>query len=111
MVCTAPQAFSGRAPTWFSLWRRQRPLPRFPDGGVGLDAHYIFQSELSEFGAELGALPIARICQYDSCRNLLLDCLPDLLQRDLWLGLKRDPFRHTSVSAALDVLAPHFWQV
>ena len=107
----ALQALGGRTPTWFSRWRWQRLLPRSPDGGVRFNTYRILQSELSEGRAELRAFPITRICQYHSHRNLLLHRLLNLLQSNLWLGLKRNPFRHASLSAALDVLAPHFWQV
>src|SRR5580704_16326148 len=81
----AAGALRGRAPTWFSPWCRQRPLPRFPDRCVGFDAHYILQSEFRQVGAELGTLPITRICQYHSYRNLLLHGPPYLLQSNLCL--------------------------
>ena len=111
MVCTALQAFRGGTPTWFSRRRRQGLLSWFPDGGVGLNAYYIFQTELGEVSAELRALPITRICQYHSHRNLLFHRLPNLFQRNLWLGLKRHPFGNARLSAPCGILAPHFRQV
>ena len=93
--------------TWFSLGRRQRLLPRLPDGGVGLNAHYIFQSELREVRAELSAFPIARICQHHSHRNLSLDRLPNLLQGNFWLGLKPNPIGNARLSTAFGILTPH----
>jgi hypothetical protein len=72
MVCTALQALGGRAPAWFSHWRRQRSLPGFPDGSVRLNTHSILQSELGEFSTELRALSISCIRQYYSHGNPLL---------------------------------------
>src|SRR6266545_2673678 len=90
MVCIALQALGGRTPAWFSRWRRQGSLPRFPDRGVRLNAHYILQSELGEVSAELRALPITRIRQHHSQGNLLRHRLPNLLQSNLRFGLKRE---------------------
>jgi hypothetical protein len=59
----------------------------------------------------LGALPITRIGQYHSQGNLLFDRLPYLFQSNLWFGLKCNPFWNAGLSAALDILAPHFRQV
>jgi hypothetical protein len=108
MVRITLQALGGSTPTWFSRWRRQGLLPRFPDGGVRFNAYRILQSELSEGRAELRALPITRVCQYNSHWNLPLHCLPNLLQSNLWLGLKRNPFRNARLSAAFGILAPYF---
>ena len=86
-------------------------LPRFPDCGVRLNAYYILQPELGEVRAELRAVPITRICQYHSHGNLLLHRLPNLLQSNLWLGLKLNLFRNARLSAAFGILAPHFRQI
>src|ERR1035438_7578228 len=100
MVRIALQALGGRTPTWFSRWRRQGSVPRFPDCGVRLNAHYILQSELGEVRAELRALPITRIRQYHSHGNLLRHRLPNLIQSNLRFGLKRDLFRNARLPAA-----------
>ena len=57
------------------------------------------------------ALPITRIRQYHSHGNPLLPRLPNLLQSNLWLGLKRNPFRNARLSAASGILAPYLRQV
>ena len=111
MVCAALQALGGRASTWFSRCCWQRLSPWLPNRSVRFNAHDIGQSEFREIRAKLCALPITRIGQYDSRGNLLFHRLPYLLQSNLWLGLKRNSFRNAGLSAALDVLAPHFRQV
>src|SRR6266478_1263536 len=111
MVSIALQALGGRTPTWLSCWCGQGLLPWFPDCGVGLHAHYILQSELSEGSAKLCALPITRICQYHSHGILPLHRLPNLLQSNVWLGLKCNLLRNARLLAAFGILAPHFRQV
>jgi hypothetical protein len=111
MVCVALQALRGCTPTWFPSWHRQGLLSWFPDCGIRLNAYYVFQTELGEVSAELRALPITRICQHHSHGNLPLHRLPNLLQRNLWLGLKRNPFGNAYLSASCGILAPHFRQV
>src|SRR5579863_528620 len=111
MVCTTLQALRWCTPTCFSRRRRRGLLSWFPDCGVRLNAHYIFQTELGEVRTELRALPITRICQYHSRRNLLFHRLPNLLQRNLRLGLERHPFGNARLSAPCDILAPHLRQV
>ena len=56
-------------------------------------------NRVGEVSAELRALPIAGICQHHSDRNLLFHRLPNLLQRNLWLGLKHDPFGNARLTA------------
>ena len=111
MVCAALQALGGRAPTWFSRWCWQRLSPWLPNRGVRFNAYNIVQSERGEIRAKLCALSITRIGQYDSSGNLSLYRLPYLLQSNLGLSLKCNSFRNAGLSAALDVLAPHFRQV
>jgi len=111
MVFIAAQALGRRTPPRLSRWRRQGSSPRFPDCGVSLNAYYILQTELRKVSAKLRALPITRIRQDYSHGNLPLHRLPDLLQRNLRLGLKHYLFRDPSLSAAFGILAPHFRQV
>src|SRR5437764_14042390 len=108
MVRITLQALGGRTPTWFSRCSRQGLFPRFPDRGVRFNTYRILQSELSEGRAELRALPITRICQYNSQWHLPLHRLPNLLQSNLWLGLKPNLFRNASLSAAFGILPPYF---
>src|SRR5258705_176418 len=102
MVRIALQALGRRTPTWFSRWRRQGSLSRFPDCGVRLNAYYILQAELGNVRAKLRAFPITRIGQNLSRRHFLLQRLPNLLQRDLWLGLKLNPFRYARFPAGVE---------
>jgi hypothetical protein len=66
---------------------------RFPDGGVRLRAHHLWQSRLSQSPAKLRALSVTRIRSYHSHGNQPLDRLPNLLHRHLWLGWKGHSFR------------------
>jgi hypothetical protein len=59
----------------------------------------------------LRALSIPRIGQHHSYGNLLLHRLPNLLQSNLWLGLKLDLFRNARVSTTLGVLTPYFGKI
>ncbi len=108
MVCTALQARGGRTPTRFSRWRRQRLLSRFPNCGIRFDTHHILQSDFGERRAELCALPITGVRQDYSHGNLLFHRLPNLLQRNVRLGLKRDLFRNACLSTAFCILSPYF---
>src|SRR5919201_6343740 len=111
MASIASQAFRRCTPARFSCWCWQRLLPRFPDGGIRLNAHHVWQPELRESRAKLRALSITRIGQYHSYRNLLLQGLPNLLQSNFWLGLKLDLFRNARFSTALGILTPYFRQI
>jgi len=66
---------------------------------------------LAEGRAELRALSITRICQYHSHGQLSLLRLPNLFQRNFWLGLKPNPFRNARFSTAFDILTPYFGKV
>ena len=104
MLGIALQALGGSSSSRFSRWRRQGLLPRFPDRGVRLDAHCILQTKFGKFGAELRALSVTRICQNHSYRDLPLHRLPNLLQGNLWLGLKRNLLRHARFLAAFGIV-------
>jgi hypothetical protein len=56
-------------------------------------------------------LSITCICQDHSRRNLLGYRVPNLLQGNLWLGLKLNPFRNTRFFTAFRIFAPYFRQV
>src|SRR5580658_9156648 len=107
MIRTPPQALGGRTPAWFSRWRRQGLLSRFPDRRRRLDAHHILQSQLGERGAEGRAVPVAGIRQHHSHGNLLFQRLLNLLQSNLWLGLKFNRFGNSGLPASLGILAPY----
>ena len=111
MTRLALQALGGPTATWLARGYGQGLLPWFPDGGVRLNAHDILQSELREIRTKLCALPITRVRQHHSHRNLLLHRLPNLLQSNLWLGLKPNLFRDARWFTACRILAPHFRQV
>src|SRR5215471_9637902 len=111
MVRIASQALSRCTATRFSCGCRQGLLPRFPDGGIRLNAHHILQSELRKIRAKLRSLSITRICQHYPSGNLLLPRLPNLLQSNLRLGLKLDLLRHARLSTAFRLLAPFFGQI
>jgi hypothetical protein len=98
---------TGRASAWFSRWRRQGLLSRFPDRRRRLDARHILQSELRDGGAEGRTVSIAGVRQYHSHRYLLLHRPPHLLQGNLRLGLKPNPFGNPGLSAPFGILAPH----
>ena len=57
------------------------------------------------------AIPITRIGQHHSRRNLLLNRLPDLFQSNLRLGLKLNLFGNPGLPAALRILTPHLRQI
>jgi hypothetical protein len=107
----ALQALGGCTPTWLARGCGQGLLPWFPDGGVRLHAHDLLQSELREIRTKWCALPITRIRSYHSHGNLPLDRLPNLLQCNLWLGLKPNLFRDARWFPAGRILAPHFRQI
>src|SRR5437879_2072100 len=111
MVRIPLQALGGRTPAWFPCWRRQGLLPRSPDRRRRLDAHYILQSALGEGGAEWCAVSIAGVRQNHSYGNLLFQRLPNLLQSNLWLGLKLDRFGNSGLPASVGILAPHLRQI
>jgi hypothetical protein len=95
MVCIALQALGGRTPSWLSRGRRQGVLPGSQT--VALDSMPTAYCKPSwvKVRAELSALPITGICQDHSHRHLLLHRVPNLLQCNLRLGLKINPFRNT----------------
>src|SRR5260370_32058016 len=111
MVGGAAQAYGSCPAAWFSGRGRQRLLSRLPASSVGFNAGYMWQTELSEGSAELRSIPITRICQYYAYGNLLCHRMPELLQSNLWFGLKPNLFRNARLLAAFGILTPRFRQV
>src|ERR1017187_1228497 len=107
VVRVALQALGCRSTAGLSRWGRQGLLPGLPDSCRRLDAYHIGQSELGDGGTKGRAVSIAGVCQHYSYGNLLLYRLADLLQCNLWLGLKLHPFRNPGLLAPLRILAPH----
>ena len=111
MVGMASQALGGRTATWLARGCGQGLFSRFPNGGVRLHAHHIWQSQLSQIRTKLRALSVTRIRSYHSHGNLPLDRLPNLLHSNLWLGWKGHSFRDPDLLATGRILTPHFRQI
>src|SRR5882724_539163 len=111
MVRVAMQSFGWRATARLSRSCRQRLSSGLPNGGRRLDTYCVLQSEFTDDSAELRTVPIGCIRQNHSHWNLLLNCLPHLLQRNRRLGLEPDLFGDARLAPALGILTPRLRQI
>src|SRR5215470_11526500 len=67
-------------------------LSRFPNRYRALHSHDIRHFHLGQSHAELGIVAVSSIGQHYALWNASLAGSPNLLQRNVWLGLKLDLF-------------------
>ena len=84
------------------------PVPR-PWWSISIPTTYCSPSSVRQCGT---ACPShSRIGQYHSHGTCCCNRLPNLLQSNLWLGLKLNPFGNSCLLAAFGILTPHFRQI
>src|SRR5690242_12922608 len=86
-------------------------LSRFPNRYRALHSRDIRHFHLGQGQAELGLVAVSGIGQHYALRNAALAGSPNLLQRNLWLGLELDAFGNASLLSSFAVLDPNFWQI
>src|SRR6185295_15992762 len=81
-------------------------LSRFPNRYRALHSHDIRHFHLAQGHAEIGIVAVSGIGQHYALRNASLAGPPNLLQRNVWLGLKLDLFGDASLLSSFAVLDP-----
>src|SRR5437764_14550583 len=109
MLPLSPQQF-GRASDALVRSCRLGLLSRFPNRYRALHSHDIRHFHLGQGQAELGIVAVSGIGQHYALRNASLAGSPNLLQRNVWLGLKLDIFGNASLLSSFAVLDPTFRQ-
>ena len=110
VVRIAAEAAWRSTPTGPGLDLRGQVAPG-PDGGVRLDGGHIGQPEGAHTRSERRVGAVARVHEDDPAGDLRLEGLPDLVERDLRLGLKDDALGHAGLLAARRIGGPVLRQI
>ena len=111
LVLRAPSHPGGWAPASAPGFGRQRCGSWGPQARRGLNAQTVAQAQSRQRRTEGRVDPVSGICQNEAGRHPIGQGRPDLIQRDLWLGLEADILGHAGLAAPLGILGPGFRQV
>src|ERR1019366_5450099 len=92
-------------------FRRQRRRAQWPDRGVRSRAGDVAQSQRRDIRTQIGLGAIAGIHQNYTARKAGLTRPAQLLERDFWLGLEANLFRHIRLAPTFAILSPVLRQI